>query len=323
MDSKQKIIDALTVLRKNEFIQKNLFKAKAYEKVISQLQMIKGPIRNWDDIEKYDVVGIGKKIHAKIDEIFLTGKLESAERATALTNLALYDDLLKIHGVGPTKAKQLIQMGIVSLSDLRRKVNKDPTLLSDASKIGLEHYNDFQLRIPRNEIELHDLFIHSFLEKGMKAEIVGSYRRKRPDSGDIDVLLTGDPKLGSHFHDFIEKMKEAGYLTDILALGPRKCMSVAKVDSHYRRIDFLLTPSHEFPFAQLYFTGSDTFSVAIRSYATKLGWSLNEHGLTRIDAKGPEPRNIHSEKDIFAFLGLQYVKPEHRTDASKVVKLNI
>jgi DNA polymerase beta len=345
-DFKSLLIENLTILKKNELINKQPFKVKAYEAVIKQLEEYPGVIRNYQDIENAKFKGIGKKIEAKIKEIFETGKLSAVRKAKESNPLELYDQILEIHGIGPVKAKELIEdFAVVSIEDLKEKSKLYPNLLSYASKIGLTHYYDFKERIPRNEMEVHDMVIHNFLpEKNGKpifrAEIAGSYRRGLLNSGDIDVLLTVE-KIGyfrEHrsvhhendlsiskkdihlFHDYINELKEIGYITDILSLGTNKCLAVCKIDSKYRRIDFELTSYETYYYGLLYFTGSKQFNVAMRSHALKKGWSLNQHSLERINGLGPGPGIIKSEKDIFDFLGLVYVKPEHRNGIENIVE---
>lgn len=348
-DYKPILVDNLNILKKNEFINNQPFKVKAYEFVIKQLEEYPGPIRNYQDIENAKIKGIGKKIEAKLKELFEKGRLSAVRRAEESKPLALYDQLLEIHGVGPVKAKELIEdFAVVSIEDLKEKSKLYPNLLSNSSKIGLTHYYDFKERIPRFEMEIHDMIIHDFIpEKNkkqvFKAEIAGSYRRKLLNSGDIDVLLTVE-KIGyfreqkkinssedisqkdisektiSFFYEYINSLKEIGYITDILSLGNTKCLAVCKIDTKYRRIDFELTSYNTYYYALLYFTGSKQFNVAMRSYALKKGWSLNQQGLDRVNAIGPGPGVINSEKDIFDFLGLVYVDPEHRNGIENIIE---
>lgn len=324
------IIDALTTLKKREVINNEPFKVKAYETVLNQLEEM-GPIYSMEDL--VSVKGIGKKIKTKLEEIFLTGKLESANLAkTQDLNLNLYDELLSIHGIGPKKAKELIEVEKVnSIDDLKEKVKYNPELITKASKIGLEHYYDFKSRIPREEMEIHDEILQDHLPKQLVSEIVGSYRRGLPSSGDIDVLLTSksysygkmdelNAKQIAEFHNYIGKLQEFGYITDILSLGKNKCLAVCKVDSKFRRIDLLLTPSSEFAYAKLYFTGSKEFNIAMRNHALKLGWSLSEHTLTRENALGPSPGFMEDESDIFKFLKLKYIEPKDRKGIESIIK---
>lgn len=325
-DYKPLIVDALTIMMKSDQMKADdptkRFKVAAYKKVLKQLASIEGPIRGPDDVA--DLPGVGAKIKEKFAEIFATGRLEAAERAAAASPIALYDDLLKVHGIGAVKARKLVDAGVTSIADLRTKVATNPKLLDAASKIGLAHYEDFQERIPRAEMEQHDKILHDMLVAGAAATIVGSYRRGAASSGDIDALLVIEgtkAQQSAAFKAYIAAMQTAGYIRDILALGAHKCMAVCRIgEGKFRRLDLLLTPQREFAFALLYFTGSDTFNVAMRSWALDLGWSMNEHEFTRVS--GPSgsasPPPMVDEQDIFNFLGLQYIPPTERTGPDQV-----
>ena len=65
--------------------------------------------------------------------------------------------------------------------------------LSKAQKIGLKHFDDFEKRIPRPEIEKVEALISRHvagIDKRYRSTICGSYRRGLPTSGDIDMLVT-------------------------------------------------------------------------------------------------------------------------------------
>jgi DNA polymerase/3'-5' exonuclease PolX len=111
------------------------------------------------------------------------------------------------------------------------------------------------------------------------------------------------------------------YIHEILAVGPKKFMGVGRVSKKKpaRRIDILLTPEEEYPFAVLYFTGSDKFNVGMRRGALELGYTMNEHGLQKTKA-GAAPPGMADEKDIFNFLGYAYVPPEKRIDEHSLRK---
>jgi DNA polymerase/3'-5' exonuclease PolX len=79
----------------------------------------------------------------------------------------------------------------------------------------------------------------------------------------------------------------------------------------------LLTPPDEFGFAVLYFTGSDRFNVGMRAYVMTQGWSLNEHGLTRVNVESgaegaAEAPSLRTERSIFEFFKVPYVEPRDR-----------
>ena len=65
----------------------------------------------------------------------------------------MIDQLLNVYGIGPAKAKTLIETNKVkSIEDLKNKSDKDDKLLTRAQKIGLICYDDLL------ETENEDLF---------------------------------------------------------------------------------------------------------------------------------------------------------------------
>ena len=81
-----------------------------------------------------------------------------------------------------------------------------------------------------------------------------------------------------------------------------------------------MTPPDEFPYAILYFTGSDVFNVAFRKHCLTLGYSLNEHTMKPVgDAAKKAVPTMDKEEDIFAFVGLKYVPPTERVNGRQIV----
>jgi len=154
-DFKSIIIAKLTVMKKSEESDTATtakFKAIAYKKAIDSIESFKGPITSVTDVK--DLPGVGKKIYDKIAEIIETGELQTAVKREAAAKEG--DELLKIHGVGPVKAKQLIKQGFNTVEKLRRAVRDNPSILTDAQKLGLYYYEDSLQRIPRSEMEHHE-----------------------------------------------------------------------------------------------------------------------------------------------------------------------
>ena len=136
------------------------------------------------------------------------------------------------------------------------------------------------------EIQKHEVYLKNILKKiDSKAEltIAGSYRRKRPDSGDIDLLLKSNNK--KTYEKFIDVLTNKGYLTCMLARGSKKYMGMGKIESSpcHRRIDIMYTKPSEYPFAILYFTGSGDFNVRMRDDALKQGYTMNEYSIKHTD----------------------------------------
>lgn len=322
MDFRAKIIEELSVLQKKEYQERNVFKARAYGKVVNQIQELAHPIQTMEDVQ--GIPGVGEKIRLKIEEIIDTGSLEAARRIKNDEGHNVHNALLHIYGVGPVKAKDLVSKhpDLRSIDDLRALALKQPSVLNEKQHIGLKYYEDLLERIPRKEMVEHQKLIHKTLYKvkrTMHSDVVGSFRRGCADSGDIDVLIgypqkMKDEEAQTHFTTFVQRLQESGYISDILALGPKKCMAVCRLspDKKARRLDLLLTNAAEYPYALLYFTGSDKFNIQFRKQALEQGYTLNEHGLRPIREGVAEAPLLKAEADIFEFFKMEYVAPEQR-----------
>lgn len=320
MTKTQLIVDNLEVLRKKEQHDGNGFKARAYAKAIAAIKAMPRPIAVVEDVE--GVPGVGKKIKEKIGEILSTGHLAAADAARADSAVGGVDELMGVYGIGKVKARALVAAGIRGVADLRRAFAADAGLLNAKQEVGLLYYEDLLKRIPRAEVVAHEAEIQAAFRRACPAcqvDIVGSFRRGAATSGDVDALVSlpaGTKAAAAQraFSAAIADLKDSGYMVETLAEGPKKFMGIARLPrsaaagpSTARRIDLLLTPAAEVPFALLYFTGSDTFNVAMRKRALERGVSLNEHGFT------PAPsRAFATEKDIFDFLDMTYVAPTGR-----------
>jgi len=302
VDHKENIIKYLKTMRNNA---ENTFQIRAYEKVIKNLEKIKEPILNYEQIENID--GAGKKTKLKFKEIIETGKLKAADM---VAKNDIKSELLQVYGIGPKKAKDLVdKYKIKSIEDLRQKSSKDPEILTEAQKIGLSCYEDLLERIPRSEMLEHKKILN--LKK--RGEIVGSFRRKEESSGDIDVMLN---MTNEEFEKFIDNLIKKKYINYILAKGDKKMLGICSIEGgKYRRLDLIRNSPDEYPYMILYFTGSAKFNVAFRQHCLTLGLSLNEHSFT------PRVEGLKTEKDIFKHVGLEFVEPENRIDEYSLKKI--
>lgn len=323
-DFKAKILEELDTLRKADIARKQVFPARAYKTAMEAIQAIPGPIVSVDNVK--GVKGVGAKILLKIEEIISTGSLRAATEARAELPLNALDALQGVHGIGPVKARELIDSGLTTIEQLRAASAANAKLLTTAQKLGLKYYEDSQQRIPRAEMAEHENTILTGLDVRFEGTIVGSYRRGAESSGDIDVLLTLPDELtaeeqGELFVEMVSLFKEADYIVDTLSSGSTKFLGYCRVDEEHpvRRLDLLMIPQSEYACAILYFTGSQQFNVAFRSYALDKGYTLNEHRLQATKAGVHPVPAFTKEKDIFDFLGLQYVEPTMRRGAADIV----
>jgi NAD-dependent DNA ligase/DNA polymerase/3'-5' exonuclease PolX len=312
----EKFIDMLEKLSKIMLSRGEIHRARAYQK--AQETIMSFPDTITDPKQLNGKPGIGSTIMEKMNEFIETGTLKILEREKENP----VNIFAEIYGVGPKKAKELVDKGIRSIADLREKQGE----LNDIQRVGLKYYEDILTRIPRSEIIEYDkIFSKTFAgvkNSDANLEIVGSYRRGAESSGDIDVIITSlDSKV---FRAFVDKLIETKVIVEVLSRGPTKCLVITKLPNytHARRVDFLFTSPEEYPFSVLYFTGSKVFNTVMRHQAQTMGYSMNEHGMYKMEGKKKGDKIGHvfkSEKDIFDFLNMEFKEPAERLDGRSVV----
>ena len=294
------------------------FRARAYKKAQETIMSYPDDILAPDQLK--GLPNIGPVIMEKLIEYTNTGTLKLLEREKNNPANILAD----VYGIGPKKASELVATGITSIDMLRQNQDK----LNNVQKVGLQYYEDILKRIPRSEIDEYASVFNKIFQQvatpQSKFEIVGSYRRGVETSGDIDMIITADkPDV---FVNFIDLLIKHNIIIEVLSKGATKCLVIAKIPSSntYRRVDFLYSTQNEYPFSVLYFTGSKMFNTVMRGHALKKGFTMNEHGLYKLDGKKKADKVDYvfkEEKDIFDFLHLQYVDPTKRIDGRSVKEI--
>ena len=312
----EKFIDLMEQLSDIMLKQGEPFRARAYQKAQESIMSFHDDILSPDQLK--GLPGIGTTIMEKLNEYMATGTLKVIEREKNNPVNILAD----IYGIGPKKAKELVEKGIVSIAQLR----ENQQMLNDIQKVGLRYYEDILKRIPRSEIQQYEtIFVNDFKKVATptsRFEIVGSYRRGAQNSGDIDVIITSEsPQV---FVNFINELIKEKIILEVLSRGNTKCLVIAKIpgSDSARRVDFLYSSPEEYPFSVLYFTGSKIFNTVMRHQALQMGLTMNEHGLYKMEGKKKGEKVDHvfkDEKDIFDYLNMVYKTPVERVDGRAAV----
>ena len=205
---------------------------------LRQLKNVLKILKNYQDninIDNYkeliNIDGIGKGTIERIKEILEHNKLSELNDFNKIYNKSdfknetkVVSELMEIVGLGPVKAKELFNDGIKGIDDLKKKIKSGKIEVNEKIMLGLKYHGVYQVNIPRKEIDKIYKVISKIVNKinekyGLNDknkyifEICGSYRREKPTSNDIDVLLT---KLGdsetfdneNHLKMFVNKMKK-------------------------------------------------------------------------------------------------------------------
>lgn len=266
----------------------------------------------------------------KIDTILKTGEVDNI---SADLEAVAVENLTKIPGIGPSKASELYrEEEITTISELKELYSVNKKVINEKQAIGLKHFADLQKRIPRTEMDIwKEILTETFdetlkeLNETGKLVITGSYRREKPDSGDIDALITTNVHNKDLMNTFYNNLIKKNIVTpsNVISKGPIKIMAVATIDEIYRHLDIFYYTSDVYPFALLFTTGSKELNTNMRAHALRLGYSLNERNLTHNSPSGTlvteqeylaviEKEKPETEEDIFDFLKMKYLPPKDR-----------
>ncbi|XP_054854486.1 DNA polymerase beta [Eublepharis macularius] len=321
------ITDFLTELANYERnVNRAIHKYNAYRKAASVISKYPSKIKSGAEAKKLD--GVGAKIAEKIDEFLSTGKLRKIEKIRQDDTSSSINFLTRVSGIGPAAARKFVDEGIKTLEDLKKNEHK----LNHHQRIGLKYFEDFEKRIPREEmLEMQEIVLNEVKKVDPKyiATVCGSFRRGAESSGDMDILLTHpnftsesskQPKL---LHQVVAQLENIDFITDTLSKGDTKFMGVCrlankdeKADVPFRRIDIRLIPKDQYYCGVLYFTGSDIFNKNMRTHALEKGFTLNEYTIRPLGVTGVagEPLPVDSEKDIFDYIQWKYREPKERSE---------
>eukprot|EP01130_Rhizamoeba_saxonica_P008350 TRINITY_DN3375_c0_g1_i2.p1 TRINITY_DN3375_c0_g1~~TRINITY_DN3375_c0_g1_i2.p1 ORF type:complete len:506 (+),score=95.28 TRINITY_DN3375_c0_g1_i2:53-1570(+) len=261
------ITDVLTNLENNCHSQGQKWRAFAYGKSIRILRNLSYKINTTEQVKR--LYGIGDSISEKIEEILSTGKLRRVEEENNDEMTKTLNLFARIFGAGPKTARKWYAKGYRDMDDLIQYAD-----LTRQQAIGIKLLNDFDIRIPREEAEkLYNIVLQTAntIDKNIILAICGSYRRGKPDCGDIDILITYkyDP-MPCILPQILRELHRISFLThDLTSINEDtdKYMGVCKLPkegSIHRRIDIKAITKSEWACALLYFTGSDHFNRSMR-----------------------------------------------------------
>lgn len=294
------------------------FRSKAYRRAAHTIETLSVDVA---DIKKQgkleELPGIGKHIHAKIEEILDTGSLEYLDNLKEEFPLEL-DDLMSVEGLGPKKIKLLYQeLGIKNLDDLEQEAKrhhirrlKGMGAKTEAKILqNLEFARKSTGRQLLGEILPLAILIKqriSALDVVEQVEIAGSIRRRKETVGDIDVLT-----VAHHPDEVMDFFTQMDLVDEVIVRGHSK--STVRLFNGMDA-DIRVFKKDEFGSAMVYFTGSRELNIKLRKIAISRGMKLNEYGVYQ----GEERLAGKTETDVFQALGLDYIPPELRENTGEI-----
>jgi DNA polymerase (family 10) len=267
-----------------------------------------------------DIPGVGKGLAAVLHEICERGSFERRDLLLAkYPPTAL--ELLKIQGLGPKSIALLFEHYRVSTVDDLERICREQKL-RELPRMGAK-LEEKVLRSIAQYRQSAGRFLLNFGHQTVselapwlaetpgveKITAAGSLRRGRETIGDIDLLATG-PGAAAALDRFVQHPR----VSEVLGKGANKAS--VKFGLEGIQVDLRALPSESFGAALQYFTGSKEHNVSLRTRALRMGLSLNEYGLFRIE--GEVRVAGETEEQIYAALGLGWIPPELRENSGEV-----
>ena len=189
-----------------------------------------------------------------------------------------------------------------------------------------QHLNDIRQGITRRDglLLYEDIKkLVSIIDPEAKVTCTGGFRRGKLVSYDLDVLICSQNRPLALLHPVIDKLSDIGIVQYVMAASNAKtrrgehdriktCGLLCKNphSGKYCQVDIVECYPKDYAAALLSYTGSKHFEKSIRRYCEDRGLHLTSSGL--YDQSKSNKMNVETEKDLFAVLNLDYLRPEHR-----------
>jgi DNA polymerase (family 10) len=303
-----------------EIAAEDSFRIRSYRNAAAAIEGFPEPVLDWVRNPDKKVPGVGKGLASALAELAARGSFERRDQMLAkYPPTAL--ELLKIQGLGPKSVALLFEhLRITTIDDLERACHEHK--LRELPRMGAK-LEEKVLRSIAAYRRSTGRFLLSFAQQvadelaaylldvpGVeRVTPAGSLRRGKETVGDLDLLATG-PGATAALDAFTRHPK----VQEVLAQGENKAS--VKFGLEGLQVDLRTLPQESYGAALQYFTGSKEHNVVLRTRALKLGLTLNEYGLSKLE--GGEVVASRTEEEIYQRLGLDFIPPELRENGGEL-----
>jgi DNA polymerase (family 10) len=300
------------------------FRVRSYRRAADAAEQTTVELALCDTARLLEIEGIGKSMAAKLQAMAVTGRLDQREELLAKYGIGILE-LLKLPGMGPKTIALLWSAGQIGtvdqlaeaiaagrLTGLPRMGAKQIEKLRKAIEDYRRSAGRFRIDVVQDAARLicSYLLTCNGIEKVTPA---GSLRRGRETAGDLDLLTTGPACAPEHTADAVDYVAAYPGIHDIIAKGENK-VSFHLLDG--LQVDVRLLPAESYGAALQYFTGSKAHNVTLRQRALKMGYTLSEWALARLDDNSTVA--AATEEEIYAALGMDWIPPELRENLGEI-----
>jgi DNA polymerase (family X) len=303
------------------------FRIRSYRTAAQAIEALPDQVSHLisDPKKLLEVPGIGKRMLENMQEILKEGRLVVHAELLQKYRPSMLE-LLKIQGLGPKtialiwSAYQICDVEGVEKLAREGKIRILPRMGEKHEQKLLKAIEDYR-RIGGRYLldaagQLADKLVEhlSQVEGVDKVTPAGSLRRGRDTIGDLDVLVTGEACIDDQCRQkLVQHLIRFPGLMEIIAQGENK---ISFRQRGGMQVDVRLLPPDSFGAAMQYFTGSKAHNVALRQRALKMGFTLSEYSLARLDNQ--QAVAGRTEEEIYAKLKLDYIPPELRENQGEI-----
>jgi DNA polymerase (family 10) len=277
-----------------------------------------------DTAKLLEIPGIGKGMAANIQAAVATGSIPLRDELLARYSAGILD-LLKLPGMGPKTVALLWDAAQISgIDQLAEAI--DAGRLEGLPRMGVKQIEklrkgieDFRKSVGRFRMDEAEESAERIIQYLLAFDGIdrvtpaGSLRRGRETAGDLDLLVTGPACEADKAAAAVAYTAAYPGIRDLIAKGENK---VSFYLANSLQVDVRLLPSSSYGAALQYFTGSKMHNVSLRQRALKLGYTLSEWALARLDNNSVVA--AETEESIYAALGMDWMPPEMRENLGEI-----
>jgi DNA polymerase (family 10) len=298
------------------------YRLLAYRRAAALVREQSGPVAELAlEGKAKDLPGIGKTIEGKIVEIVDEGEIRALTKHKALVPPEVVE-FTRLPGLGPKTARKIWQeLGVTTLADLKAaaKAERLRRLPGIGAKLEERVVKELSGR-PKAPQEVRPLLgqglpaVQAVVEvlrehpAALEVSEAGSVRRRKETFRDLDIIATAtEPR------ELTEYFTKLRWVEKVAARGESKATVVS---NDGLRFDLRVVPSGLYGNLLQHFTGSKHHNVALREDAVRAGFSVSENGVKVVDSG--EIFKTGSERELYEFLGYQYIPPELRENLGEL-----
>jgi len=146
--------------------------------------------------------------------------------------------------------------------------------------------------------------IEKVKEMGLEAiskkwEVCGSFRRKKEEIGDLDIVLI--PASLEDYQSWFESLDVEKFSSNL----------VDSILVEGVQVDFFVATKESYATMIMTWTGSRGFNIVMRGKSFKAGYVYTRNGMYK-RGESEVVKGLESEADIFKLIGMPFVPPESR-----------